>query len=226
MTNGDGASAGGQSGIARRRSKAAAKNSAEFSRRRQRLLDVAAHLFKERGLAAVKIAEIAEAAGIDRANVYYYARSKEDLYLQVLLAVKAEAVTNADTVARSDRSPKERLRTLMIELMKDMVNQYPYLYLRFNDNLDAIAVQFPDDPRVEEVVRLTERHFAAFRKVVRDGMKEGTFSSALSSGVLTEAAIGVITHSINWYDPAKVPLSGQVLGEALADLFLDGLCTT
>src|SRR5579864_8763462 len=88
------------SGIARRRRKAQEANSAGYSRRKQQVLDAAAHLFKERGFSGVKLAEIAEAAGIDRANVYYYAENKEDLYLQVLLSVKVETATRAEVVAR------------------------------------------------------------------------------------------------------------------------------
>ena len=208
----------------RRRRKAREANSAEYSQRKQQVLDVAAHLFKQRGLDGVKLTEIAEAAGIDRANVYYYAESKEDLYLQVLLSVKSQAATNAEAVAKSDRPAAERLRVLMVELMKDIAGQYPYLYLHFNENLEAIAALHPDDQRVQEVAQWTARHFAAFGKVVRDGMKDGTFSSAISSGIVAEAAIGIITHSNTWYDPEKARMSGAEIGDAFASIFLNGLC--
>lgn len=212
------------SGIARRRRKAANGNSPGYSQRKQQVMEAAAHLFKQRGFAGVKLSEIAEAAGIDRGNLYYYAESKEDLYLQVLLSVRSQAATHAEAVGKSNRSAAERLRLLMVELMKDLSNQYPYLYLHFYENLDAIAALYPEDPRVQEVARWTDRHFAAFRKVVRDGMKDGTFASTISSGIVAEAAVGIILHSNTWYDPKKARLSGAEIGEAIAQIFLNGLC--
>jgi TetR/AcrR family transcriptional regulator, cholesterol catabolism regulator len=213
------------SGIARRRKKAADGNSPEYNQRKQQLIEAAAHLFKQRGFSGVKLSEIAEAAGIDRGNLYYYAESKEDLYLQVLLSVRAQAATHAEAVSKSNRPAAERLRLLMVELMKDLSNQYPYLYLHFYENLDAIAALYPDDPRVQEVAKWTDRHFAAFRKVVRDGMKDGTFASTISSGIVAEAAVGIIVHSNTWYDPRKARLSGAEIGAAFAQIFLNGLCT-
>lgn len=212
------------SGIARRRRKAQEANSAEYSQRKQQVLDAAAHLFKERGFSGVKLSEIAESAGIDRANIYYYAENKEDLYLQVLLSVKVETATRAEAVAKSGRPAAERLRALMVDLMQDIATHYPYLYLHFNENLDAIASLYPDEPRGQEVAQWTGRHFAAFRRVVQDGMREGAFSSALPSGIVAEAAIGIIAHSNTWYNPKKARLSGTQLGDAFADLFLHGLC--
>jgi AcrR family transcriptional regulator len=213
------------SGIARRRKKAADGNSPEYNQRKQQLIEAAAHLFKQRGFSGVKLSEIAEAAGIDRGNLYYYAESKEDLYLQVLLSVRAQAATHAEAVSKSNRPAAERLRLLMVELMRDLSNQYPYLYLHFYENLDAIAALYPDDPRVQEVAKWTDRHFAAFRKVVRDGMKDGTFASTISSGIVAEAAVGIIVHSNTWYDPKKARMSGAEIGDAFAQIFLNGLCS-
>ncbi len=47
---------------------------------RQRILDTAARLFGERGKAAVSTAEIAREAGINKAMIFYYFGSKDELY--------------------------------------------------------------------------------------------------------------------------------------------------
>ena len=46
-----------------------------------RILDTAAHLFGERGKAAVSTAQIARAAGVNKAMIFYYFGSKDELYL-------------------------------------------------------------------------------------------------------------------------------------------------
>jgi AcrR family transcriptional regulator len=49
---------------------------------RSRLLDAASHLFKERGLAAVSIADIATAADAFPSQITYYFRTKEALFVE------------------------------------------------------------------------------------------------------------------------------------------------
>ena len=50
---------------------------------RDRILDVAEALFQERGYTAVAMREIAEAAGIRTASLYYHFPSKEELFVSV-----------------------------------------------------------------------------------------------------------------------------------------------
>jgi TetR/AcrR family transcriptional regulator len=51
---------------------------------RQRILDTAGRLFGERGKAAVSTTEIAKAAGINKAMIFYYFGSKDELYAAAL----------------------------------------------------------------------------------------------------------------------------------------------
>jgi TetR/AcrR family transcriptional repressor of nem operon len=51
---------------------------------RRRILEVARELFLERGLKGVSMEEVASAAGIKKANLFHYYRSKEVLELAVL----------------------------------------------------------------------------------------------------------------------------------------------
>jgi TetR/AcrR family transcriptional regulator len=51
---------------------------------KNRILDTAAHLFGEYGKSAVSTAAIARAARVNKAMIFYYFHSKEDLYLAAL----------------------------------------------------------------------------------------------------------------------------------------------
>jgi len=67
---------------------------------KQRILDAAAELFGERGMAAVSTAEIAEKAEINKAMIFYYFGSKEKLYRASLKALFSELTgTILDTLA-------------------------------------------------------------------------------------------------------------------------------
>ena len=213
-----------QSKIARRRIAAQEHPSPEYRDRQQRVLQAAARRFMEERFDRADLSDIAADAGIERANIYYYVESKEDLYLQVLLQVKSDVVAAAERIARSSEPPVQRLRMLMVELMEELDRHYPFLYLRYEETTQSVAARNPDDPHLRQVLRLTERHFSAFRTVVRDGIHDGSFRTVLPAATVAQTAIGMVLVTGKWWEPAKSSLSGAELGAALADLLLQGLC--
>ena len=70
---------------------------------RARILDAAIRAFSENGLAGARTEQIAEEAGVNKALLYYYFRSKEDLYAaaleQVVDSVRAESFSVMETKA-------------------------------------------------------------------------------------------------------------------------------
>lgn len=58
----------------------------------------ALRLFNRRGYAAVSIEDIAGAAGLTRATLYYHYKSKADIFLESVLATMADAATEIEQV--------------------------------------------------------------------------------------------------------------------------------
>lgn len=82
------------------------------SRTRRRLLDAAARLFKEKGYAGTRQEDIADAAAIKAASVYYHFSSKEELLGEVLdqgIERCFEAVTAAVDALGPEASFRARL---------------------------------------------------------------------------------------------------------------------
>jgi TetR/AcrR family transcriptional regulator, cholesterol catabolism regulator len=212
-----------KSGIADRRVRAQDAENPGYATRRRQVLEVAAHHFARFGLDGAKLSAIAEEAGVDRANLYYYADGKADLFLQVLHAVKLEAAFRAEEVARSQRTAAARLRHLMVDLMTDVEKNYPFLYVHYNTVVTQLSASHPAYKRVLGFVELTGRHFAAFRKVVEDGIRSGEFVSTLPPWIVARAAVGSIADSHRWFDPGTSELSGEEIGNGFADILLGGL---
>lgn len=59
---------------------------------RERILVAATEAFSEHGMAGARTEQIAQAAGINKALIYYYYRSKEALYDAVLDAAARQVV--------------------------------------------------------------------------------------------------------------------------------------
>ena len=76
---------------------------------RARILDAAIGEFSENGLAGARTEQIAEAAGVNKALLYYYFQGKEALYAAALEAVAERVVATGMAVLEGKRSAGERL---------------------------------------------------------------------------------------------------------------------
>jgi len=79
---------------------------------REKILAAGLELFAARGYDAVTIREIAEAAGVNSAMIYYYFQDKEDLYRRLLDQVFAALMDNVRDTAAIEGSADVVLRQL------------------------------------------------------------------------------------------------------------------
>ena len=76
---------------------------------RARILDAATREFSSNGLAGARTERIAEAAGVNKALLYYYFQGKDALYSAALETVAARMAVPSMKVLALDCSPGERL---------------------------------------------------------------------------------------------------------------------
>jgi TetR/AcrR family transcriptional regulator len=76
---------------------------------RSRILDAAVREFSENGLAGARTEQIAEIAGVNKALLYYYFKSKEALYQAALESVVQRVVENSMAAITTDCSPGEKV---------------------------------------------------------------------------------------------------------------------
>ena len=76
---------------------------------RARILDAAINEFSENGLAGARTEQIAEAAGVNKALLYYYFKGKEALYNAALDAVAGRVIASSMAAMRGERSAGEQL---------------------------------------------------------------------------------------------------------------------
>src|SRR5260370_20269374 len=75
----------------------------------QRILAVAEKIFAEQGLAGARMEEIARAAKVNKALLYYYFRSKEELHRFVLEALLSQLGGGLERSRAATLSPRQRL---------------------------------------------------------------------------------------------------------------------
>jgi AcrR family transcriptional regulator len=93
---------------------------------RKKILDAARIVFTERGKDGARVDNIAKLAGVNKAMIYYYFSSKDQLYFQVLKNTFLQIVTQVENALDLQGSPNERLTK--------MVNAY-HKFLQTNRDL-------------------------------------------------------------------------------------------
>ena len=77
------------------------------------LLRTACSVIKERGLANTRTADVAQAAGVSQALVFYHFATKERLLAQAFAYAAEQDLARLDAVVRSSAGPLEKLRKIL-----------------------------------------------------------------------------------------------------------------
>ncbi|HCT4088453.1 TPA: TetR family transcriptional regulator C-terminal domain-containing protein, partial [Pseudomonas aeruginosa] len=83
----------------------------------QLILDAACEVFADCGFSAARLSDVAERAGVAKANVLYYYRSKAQLYEAVLDSI-VEPLLEASRSFAGDQPPAEALRAYVDNKMR------------------------------------------------------------------------------------------------------------
>ena len=85
-----------------------------YNERTEHLLRAAARVFAEAGYRAATMRRVAAASGLSLAGIYYYARGKEDLLLQIQERTARDLLDGARAaIAAPGSAPAERLQALI-----------------------------------------------------------------------------------------------------------------
>lgn len=205
-----------KSGMGKRRAAAQAEGGAAYQQRRQEILKVAARVFKEKGLQGTSLNDIAEAVGTDRASLYYYIGSRQELFNDVVRRAVETNVAMAEAIRDWDASAPVKLRELAVGLMKSYAENYPFAYVYIQEDLSRIG------DRNEITHALNRRYDAAVIGIIQEGLDAGTLRSNASARTIAYGFIGMLNWTHRWFDPNK-DLDATEIGNAFADMVLEGL---
>lgn len=92
----------------------------------QKILKAARDVFIRKGMAGARMQDIANEAGINKALLHYYFRSKEKLFETVFWEAANELFFNLNKVFQSDRSLFDKIECLISEYL-DLVIKAPFI---------------------------------------------------------------------------------------------------
>ena len=138
----------------------------------QRIFDAAQELFVQKGLHGARMQEIADKAGINKALLHYYFRSKEKLFEAVIKVVIRRAIPVISNLLEADMPLKEKLDRFL-EFYINLISKNTYIPLFLLTEMhkkpkDFLERILPHDlPRPDAFFKQVEAEIAAgnIRKV-------------------------------------------------------------
>jgi AcrR family transcriptional regulator len=210
--------------IGRRREAALSGAREGYVERRQKLIEAAASVFQTKGYGAASLGDVANVLGTDRASLYYYVSSKEELFHAVVFKAAEDNVLKAEAIRDRDDSAVPKLSDIIHELMASYEKHYPYLFVYIQEKMTSFAPEGEDEESewAADMRSLNDRFQVAVREVVEQGLAEGVFKSLATPLVISYGIIGMVNWSHRWFRP-NGPSSAQEIGDAYAEIVLKGL---
>jgi AcrR family transcriptional regulator len=208
------------SNISRRRRTAQSDGSADYAAKRVELLRIATQLFKERGFQSTKLADVAQAAGLDRASIYYYVSSKEELFHESVEGVLDESINLARNLLADEQLRSiERLHRIYVALMVSYEENYPATFVYIQEQMYQVAGD--ETAWAQEIMKKTRAFDQILLGFIRGAVAAGDLRTDIPPRLIENALFGMLNWTHRWFVPGG-GMSGKEVGEALWSIFASG----
>ncbi|WP_271271633.1 TetR/AcrR family transcriptional regulator [Aliamphritea hakodatensis] len=136
-------------------------------RNRELIIRAASKVFAEQGFAAAKTVDIGELAGVPKANIYYYFKTKQNLYSSVLESVIEPLLAASDPFYEHD-DPRVAL-TEYIRAKVKISQQQPYASKVFASEIMHGAPHLPPEI-AEQMLQQTRQSSARIQDWIDRGL--------------------------------------------------------
>ncbi len=181
-----------------------------YDARRETILETAAGLFASKGYERTTIRDVARAARISVAGLYYYVRGKDELlyricersFTMVLDALTEKLAETAD--------PRARVRVVIVNHLEHFLRHMNEMKVLTRE-LDALEGAY-----AAQIYALRHRYYTICRRVVSEAAP-GTVPPRLA----TMALFGMLNWIHMWYR-SEADGDADTLADGIARIFLDG----
>lgn len=181
---------------------AASANPRKSDLTRQRILQAAARVFRDRGYSGTRLTDIAEAADMKAGSLYYHFDSREALVEEVVL----------EGVRRTKDAVQGRLRelpadTTFLRKLEVMIETHLTFVLLQGDIASAsiqLIWQIPLEIR-ERTLAVQRAYGATWRQVLEAARDAGEIRSDVNLSAIRMSILGALNWAADWYHPTGAP---------------------
>ncbi len=174
--------------------------------RMQEVLDVAARIFADKGYRGTSLNDIGEALGMNKASLYYYVRSKEDLLRRLIL--------RAGRHLRDVSQDPELGRLPAVAALERLVREHCRVAFEHRHELGVLLHQrrYLELHSLGEVSARERAYVDRLKSVIERGIGEGSFRP-VQSAIAAQFVLDTVNGLLRWYRPQGAASRAEVAEE-------------
>ena len=174
--------------MAHTNSRKAKANTLEYARVKQGMVNASIELMADNGFRKFRFEELADKVGYNRATIYRYFDSKQDLITEVMMALMHQLTNDIiEKTAGTERVTKQTFTDSLYKIITDLRNDRRY----------AIVM---DAQNVETFAHLTHEYFSAITtSMLEKYMMDNPGGQILKEGIAMDDAVHWLMHQIISY---------------------------
>lgn len=180
--------------------------------RQNRILSGALDVFKDKGLEGATMDEIANSSGFGKATLYYYFKSKEDVFSAVLVEGWENIWESLEPIIAENSSPRKTFVNVLIKIAESAKNRPGLFEFLFNV---PKAIKIENQPWKEYQHRL----YSVIQGLLEDGIENGEFPKVDSQ--LMFKALGGLFMGLVFMGDREDPVTDKDVEKLLNELIIE-----
>jgi AcrR family transcriptional regulator len=162
-------------------------------KQRKKLLSVAGSLFWEKGYLGTSISDIAKAAKVNKALIYYYFKNKTYILFEIATKYTEELIEQTLPIVKSNMNPSEKLKSFVFNHM---------LFVFKNLELPGGGRERRNlPPKLLKIyIGLRDKYEGMFRQILEEGTNQGEFQCP-DIRLTSLFILGFMNNITFWYKP-------------------------
>jgi TetR/AcrR family transcriptional regulator, cholesterol catabolism regulator len=185
---------------------------------RQKVLDAAARLFRDKGYAGTTMRDVAARCGIRAASLYYHFPSKDEILAEVFdygVRHVAGAVRGAVEGLPRSASSYDKIRAAVHAHLESF-----FVYGDYTASNIRVFRQAPAEVQRKNR-RLRDRYEAYWQRLLEDARRSGELRRGVDLSIARLFLFGGLNHTLEWYTARGI--SFRDLAERYTDLIFHGI---
>lgn len=182
--------------------------------KRDAVIAVAARAFRERGVHATTLDDIASFLNVTKPTIYYYVANKEQLIFECFRIGIGRITSAIEELAASRECGRGKLAALARRYAEVMASDFGWCMVRVEDHDLSPAV-------ARRLAAMKSDIDQGLRRFVREGIEDGSIREC-DPKMAAFALAGALNGIGHWYRPGK-PLSPVEIAARFVDIFERGL---
>jgi len=173
-------------------------------------------VFRREGFGQARLEDVAVEVGINRASLYYYVGTKEELLIALIEQPAYDMTGHCREALESDAPADEKLRRALRAYIEDLV-ACPELFLLFAESQHIATIS-----GAQGIVTNADAYGKTLLAIIEEGVKTGVFRSDLDPRLVMLGVLGMHNWIHRWYVPDGRNSLTEI-GDAFAAMVLAGL---